>query len=78
MCLFMMVCVNTGNGFKNFLDFQADFSYRQVYWLILKLSDFIFYIIVTARLVGRFLSSDGCIWISRKLRNLKDATTQIT
>ncbi len=41
------------------------------------MSDFIFYIIVVAGFSLRFSASDGCIWISRKLRNLKDAATQI-
>jgi hypothetical protein len=32
---------------------------------------------VAARLGGRFSPSDGCMRVSRKLRNLKDAATQI-
>ncbi len=42
-----------------------------------KLSDFIFLIIVAAGFSLRLSSSDGCLWIFRKLRNLKDAATQI-
>ncbi len=42
-----------------------------------KLSDFILYAIVAEGFSLRFLSFDGCMSIYRKLRNLKDAATQI-
>jgi hypothetical protein len=51
-------------------------SEKQVNNLDLILSDFIFYFIVAAGFSLRFSTFDGCMLISRKSRNLKDAATR--
>ena len=57
------------------------FFFQKVLWVSdivkPKLNDSIPYVIVAAGFSLRFASSDGCSCIPRKLRNLKDAATQI-